>query len=170
MPWEPAWPPDSLTRHSYRRRLRHYAEEWRSGTGFAFFVFSRAEDGLRGGVTLTNVRRGVAETGTLGYWVGAPFARQGIMTEGLGCVIEYAFERLRLHRLEAACLPRNEASRKVLAKCGFREEGFAPKFLRINGDWEDHLLFALLAEEAMKRRLSRQDGAETPHSTVRALR
>ncbi len=170
VPWEPSWPVDSLTRHSYRRRLRHYAEEWQSGTGYAFLVFSRAEEALRGGVTLTNVRRGVAQTGTLGYWVGAPFARQGIMTEGLGCVIDYAFERLGLHRLQAACLPRNEASRKLLGKCGFREEGFAPKYLRINGAWEDHVLFALLAEEAKKRPGHRRTGAETPDATVRALR
>lgn len=170
VPWEPTWPADSLTRHAYRRRLRHYAEEWQSGTGYAFFIFSRAEGALRGGVTLTNVRRGVAQTGTLGYWVGAPFARQGIMTDGLGCVIEYAFERLHLHRLEAACLLRNDASQGVLGKCGFREEGFAPKYLRINGIWEDHVLFALLAEEAMKRRLQRQSDAGTPDGTVRALR
>lgn len=169
VPWEPTWPSDSLTRHAYRRRLRHYAEEWQLGTGYAFFIFSRADDALRGGITLTNVRRGVAQTGTLGYWVGAPFARQGIMTEGLGCVIEYAFEHLHLHRLEAACLVRNAASQGVLRKCGFREEGFAPKYLRINGVWEDHLLFALLAEEAMKGRLQRA-GGETPDGTVRALR
>ncbi len=170
VPWEPSWPIDSLTRHAYRRRLRHYAGEWQSGTGYAFFVFSRSDGALRGGVTLTNVRRGVAQTGTLGYWVGAPFARQGIMTEGLGCVIEYAFQNLHLHRLDAACLPRNEPSQGVLRKCGFREEGFAPKYLRINGTWEDHLLFALLADEAMSRRLAREADAKEPDSTLRALR
>jgi len=170
VPWEPTWPTDSLTRHAYRRRLRHYADEWQSGTGYAFFIFSRADDALRGGVTLTNVRRGVAQTGTLGYWVGERFARQGVMTNGLGCVIEYAFERLHLHRLEAACLVRNAASQGVLGKCGFREEGFAPKYLRINGTWEDHLLFALLAEEAMKSRLHRQSSTDMPDNTVRALR
>ena len=170
VPWEPTWPADCLTRHAYRRRLRHYAEEWQSGTGYAFFIFSRAEGALRGGVTLTNVRRGVAQTGTLGYWVGAPFARQGVMTEGLGCVIEYAFDHLHLHRLEAACLLRNAASRGVLGKSGFREEGLAPKYLRINGTWEDHVLFALLAEEVTKRRAHREAGAETPDSAVRALK
>ncbi len=161
VPWEPTWPVDSLSRHAYRRRLRHYAEEWQTGAGYAFFVFARADDGLRGGVTLSNVRRGVAQTGTLGYWVGQPFARQGVMTEALGCVMDYAFERLHLHRLEAACLPRNQASQGVLRKCGFREEGFAPKYLRINGTWEDHLLFALLADEARDIRLRRRraDGA-----------
>ena len=152
IPWEPTWPANSLTRNAYRRRLRHYAEEWQSGIGYAFFVFSRAEGALRGGVTLSNVRRGVAQTGTLGYWVGAPFARQGIMTEALGCVMEYAFGHLHLHRLEAACLPRNDGSKKVLLKNGFREEGFAPKYLKINGNWEDHVLFAVLADEVSRVR------------------
>ena len=92
------------------------------------------------------------------------------MSEGLACVIEYAFQHLHLHRLEAACLPRNAASQGVLRKCGFREEGFAPKYLRINGVWEDHLLFALLAEEAMKQRLNQQDGADPRDGTVQALR
>src|SRR3546814_894143 len=129
---------------AFRRRLRHYAEEWHTGQGYAFFIFSQADDALRGGITLSNVRRGVAQTGTLGYWVGRPFARQGIMSEGLRCMLRFSFEHLRLHRVEAACLPRNTASRGVLAKAGFREEGFAPKYLRIAGEWEDHVLFAIL--------------------------
>lgn len=166
VPWEPTWPRDSLTRASYRRRLRHYAEEWQTGAGYAFFIFARADDGLRGGITLSNVRRGVAQTGTLGYWVGRPFARQGVMTDALGCVMEFSFDRLHLHRLEAACLPRNAASRGVLQKAGFREEGFAPKFLRINGAWEDHLLFAILAEEAMEVRARRADSERATGAKV----
>lgn len=152
VPWEPTWPADSLTRSSFRRRLRHYAEEWHSGVGFAFFIFSRADDSLRGGITLSNVRRGVSQTGTLGYWVGKPFARQGVMSEALRCMLRFAFDNLRLHRVEAACLPRNAASRGVLLKAGFREEGFAPRYLKINGEWEDHLLFAILEEEALALR------------------
>ncbi len=151
-PWEPTWPADCLTRAAYRRRLRHYAEEWHGGIGYAFFVFARADDGLRGGITLSNVRRGVAQTGTLGYWVGKPFARQGVMSDALRCMLRFAFDHLRLHRVEAACLPRNAASRGVLTRTGFREEGFAPKYLKINGTWEDHLLFAILENEAVALR------------------
>ncbi len=147
-PWEPTWPADCLTRAAYRRRLRHYAEEWHQGAGFAFFIFAADDDGLRGGITLSNVRRGVAQTGTLGYWVGKPHARQGVMSDAIRCMLRFAFDNLRLHRVEAACLPRNEASQGVLRKAGFREEGFAPKYLRINGEWEDHLLFAILEHEA----------------------
>jgi ribosomal-protein-alanine N-acetyltransferase len=127
--------------------MRHYADEWHSGVGYAFFIFGRDEEDLRGGITLSNVRRGVAQTGTLGYWVGKPFARQGVMSDAIRCVLRFAFDNLHLHRVEAACLPRNEPSRGVLGKAGFRQEGYAPKYLRINGEWEDHLLFAIVEDE-----------------------
>jgi ribosomal-protein-alanine N-acetyltransferase len=152
IPWEPTWPADCLTRTAFRRRLRHYADEWHSGAGYAFFIFSREGDRLQGGITLSNVRRGVAQTGTLGYWVGKPYARQGVMSDAIRCMLRFCFESLRLHRVDAACLPRNAASRGVLAKAGFREEGFAPKYLRINGEWEDHVLFAILDHEAAAMR------------------
>jgi ribosomal-protein-alanine N-acetyltransferase len=148
IPWEPTWPADSLTKSAYRRRLRHYADEWHAGAGYAFFIFSRADDSLQGGITLSNVRRGVAQSGTLGYWVGRPFARQGVMSDAIRSILGFSFGKLALHRVEAACLPRNAASRGVLEKCNFREEGFAPKYLKINGEWEDHVLFAILADEA----------------------
>lgn len=147
-PWEPTWPTDALTREAYRRRLRRYGIDWREDGGYSFFIFRLGDNALIGGVTLGNVRRGVAQAGTLGYWVGRPFARQGYMTDALKATIAFAFQALQLHRLEAACLPSNEASRGVLEKLGFRQEGYARKYLRINGDWHDHLLYSLLVEEA----------------------
>lgn len=147
VPWEPTWPADCLTRGAFRRRLRHYAEEWHSGIGYAFFIFSRHDQTLQGGITLSNVRRGVAQTGTLGYWVGEPFARRGVMTQGIRCTLHFAFIHLRLHRVEAACLPRNTASRGVLEKLGFREEGYARRYLRINGTWEDHVLYGMIEND-----------------------
>src|SRR5262249_12115313 len=96
---------------------------------------------------LTNIRRGVAETGSLGYWIGERHARQGYMTEGLQLTLTFAFQRARLHRVEAACLPRNEPSRKLLAKCGFREEGHAREYLCIDGSWQDHVLVGLPRDE-----------------------
>ena len=147
-PWEPTWPADALTREAYRRRLRRYGIDWREDGGYSFFIFRLGDNALVGGVTLGNVRRGVAQAGTLGYWVGRPFARQGYMTDALKATIAFAFQTLQLHRLEAACLPSNEASRGVLEKLGFRQEGYARKYLRINGDWHDHLLYSLLVEEA----------------------
>ncbi len=148
VPWEPTWPADALSREAYRRRLRRYAADWREDAGYSFFVLRQGDNVLLGGVTLGNVRRGVAQLGTLGYWIGQPFARQGYMTDALETVLGFTFHTLQLHRIEAACLPTNLPSRGVLRKLGFRQEGYARKYLRINGEWHDHLLFGLLAEEA----------------------
>ncbi|MFN4295488.1 MAG: GNAT family N-acetyltransferase [Brevundimonas sp.] len=146
-PWEPAWPEDDLTRTAFRRRLSIYERERELGNAWPFFIFD--QDGrLTGGITLSNVRRGVAETGTVGYWIGLPYAGRGLATASVHALSTYAFGALRLHRLEAACVPTNEASRRVLEKSGFRLEGQARAYLKINGIWADHLLFGLLAEEA----------------------
>ena len=145
-PWEPSWPPDALSRASFRIRVTRYAEDWRSDQAYNFFIFTHCE-ALLGGISLSNVRRGVSESASLGYWVGERFARQGYMTEALPLVVEFAFERLGLHRLEAACLPSNLPSRAVLAKTGFRQEGYARGYLCIAGKWQDHLLFAILRND-----------------------
>ena len=149
-PWEPTWPKDALTRSAYRRRLRHYAEQWRNGSGYSFFVVRRSDAVLLGGLTLSNVRRGITQSGSLGYWIGELYARQGVMTEAVRAALCFCFDNLTLHRVEAACLPANIASRRLLDKCGFREEGYATKYLKIDGEWADHVLFAKLREEAMK--------------------
>ena len=146
-PWEPAWTSSELTRSSFRRRLKYYARDLREDLGYAFFLYDGDEDSLLGGVTLSNVRRGVTHACTLGYWIGAPFARQGYMSEALAALLEFGFEQLGVHRIEAACLPGNEASRKLLHKMGFSEEGYARHYLRINGAWQDHVLFAILRED-----------------------
>ncbi len=154
-PWEPSWPADALARPIYRRRLDQIADELRSDTGLSFHIFRRGDERLVGGISLTNIRRGVVQTGTLGYWIGQPFERQGLMTEALAAVVEFSFDRQALHRLEAACLPANEASRRVLHKCGFQQEGYARSYLRINGEWHDHLLFGLLGDDWKRERTKR---------------
>ncbi|MEE2849868.1 MAG: GNAT family protein, partial [Pseudomonadota bacterium] len=136
-PWEPAWPEDDLTKAAFRRRLSIYAREMELGNAWPFFVFVQDGKTLAGAVTLSNVRRGVAETGTLGYWIGQPFSGQGVATAGVRAVVGYAFDKLKLHRLEAACLPTNHGSRRVLEKSGFRNEGRARAYLKINGAWAD---------------------------------
>jgi [ribosomal protein S5]-alanine N-acetyltransferase len=143
-PWEPIWPSDDLTRSAFRRRLRRYAEDVRSDQAYAFFVFRKTDNLLVGGLTLANVRRGVAQAGSLGYWMGAPFARQGYMTEAVRTMVPFAFGPLRLHRLEAACIPSNAASIRLLEKVGFAREGLARQYLCINGIWQDHLLYAFV--------------------------
>lgn len=146
-PWEPAWTSSELTRASFRRRLKYYARDLREDLGYAFFVFRNEDDALVGGLTLSNIRRGVTQACTLGYWVGAPFSRQGYMSGALNAVIPYAFDNLRLHRIEAACLPHNEASIRLLERAGFLREGLARRYLKINGVWQDHITFALLEDD-----------------------
>ena len=145
-PWEPTWPPDALSRGSFRARIARYAEDWRGDQGYNFFIF-QPDETLVGGVGLSNMRRGVAETASLGYWVGAPHARCGYMTAALPLVLDFSFDRLRLHRVEAACLPTNVPSRALLLRTGFAEEGYARRYLLIDGKWQDHLLFAILRED-----------------------
>ena len=145
-PWEPTWPADDLTRGAFRRRLKRYAEDLRTDQAYPFFLFRKDDNVLVGGLTLSNIRRGVAQAGSLGYWTGAPFARRGHMTAAVRALIPFAFSVLRLHRLEAACIPTNTASVRLLERTGFGREGLAREYLCINGVWQDHLLFARLNE------------------------
>lgn len=152
VPWEPTWSDDELTRNAFRRRLRRHSRDAREGYGYAFFVFANSDDRLLGGLTLSNVRRGVVQSCSIGYWMGRPNAGRGFMQDGLRAVLPFVFDELSLHRLEAACLPSNDRSKRVLYNTGFHEEGYAREYLRINGKWEDHLLFAFL-------RRDREDGS-----------
>ena len=144
-PWEPVWPADDLERAAYRRRMATYAREIDAGGAYPFFIFRADDDALVGGVTLSNVRRGVAQMATIGYWMGQPYAGQGYMTAAMKPLVAFAFGPLGLHRVEAACLPDNHASQRLLLKTGFREEGIALAYLKINGNWRDHLLFGKVA-------------------------
>ncbi len=140
-PWEPTWPADDLTKTSFRKRIRRYNQNIREGSHYPFFLFNRDTDELMGGLNLSNVRRGVAQATSLGYWMGASFAGNGFMKEAVERICCFSFNDLHLHRIEAACLPSNAASRALLTKVGFSELGYAPSYLYINGMWQDHILF-----------------------------
>ena len=148
-PWEPVWAPDDLNRLAFRRRIRRNNEEIERDETYPLFIF-RAEDSvLLGGLTLGQIRRGVSQTGTIGYWMGAEHAGKGYMARAVRALLAAAFSSsvfgsMRLHRVEDACIPRNEASLRLLKACGFQQEGYARSYLRINGNWEDHVLFAIL--------------------------
>ena len=146
-PWEPTWPPDDLTRSAFRRRLKRYAEDQRGDLAYAFLIFRSDDNAMVGGLTLANIRRGVAQAGSIGYWVGAPFVRKGYMTAAVRALIPYSFATLRLHRLEAACIPDNTASIRLLERTAFKREGYARGYLCINGIWQDHLLYARLKDD-----------------------
>ena len=165
MPWEPLWPTDDLTRAAFRRRVKRHAEEMARDESFALLVFRTRDRALVGGLTLGQIRRGVAQTATVGYWTGVTFAGQGYMSRALRAAVSYSFSTLRLHRVEAACLPTNVASIRVLEGAGFRREGLARSYLRINGRWQDHFLFAVLESDPPPPPRANTDGSRLAVST-----
>ena len=146
-PWEPRWAPDELERHAWRQRLGRYREDFARGVAVAFFILDNQSGQLLGGITLGNIRHGVAQSGHIGYWIGERFAGRGFMAEALDLLAGHAFETLKLHRIEAACIPANSRSIRVLEKAGFQREGLLRSYLRINGVWQDHYLYALISED-----------------------
>ncbi|MBV0890541.1 GNAT family N-acetyltransferase [Paracoccus sp. Z118] len=149
-PWEPIWHHDHLTRKSFTNRVYWAQRASRATTSLPLFLV-RHDGVLLGAITLDNIRRGPAQMGTLGYWIGAPFARQGYMAEAIGAMVDHAFGPLDLSRIEAACLPENAPSRGVLEKSGFKYEGVAQSYLQIDGRWRNHVLYAILRRDRRGR-------------------
>ncbi len=147
VPWEPTWSEDHLTRKAFTNRVYWAQRSISGGTALPLFLVRREDQMLLGAITLDNIRRGPAQAGTLGYWIGGPFARQGFMREAIESVAHYAFQDLDISRIEAACLPENAASRGVLEKSGFKYEGVAQSYLQINGRWRNHVLYANLRSD-----------------------
>ncbi len=146
-PWEPTWPTDDLSRSAFRQRMKRYAEDLRTDQAYPFFLFRKQDNTLIGGLALANIRRGVAQAASLGYWIGHSYSRQGYMTAAVRALLPAAFDVLRLHRVEAACIPTNLASVRLLERSGFRREGYARAYLCINAMWQDHLLYARLRSD-----------------------
>ncbi|WP_172296500.1 GNAT family N-acetyltransferase [Pseudoruegeria sp. HB172150] len=146
-PWEPTWSADHLSRKAFTNRVYWAQRSIVSGTAVPLFLFRREGEVLLGAVTLDNIRRGPAQSGTLGYWIGEIFARQGYMREAIEAVVHHSFHDLDLSRIEAACLPENAASRGVLERSGFKYEGVAQSYLQINGRWRNHVLYANLRSD-----------------------
>ncbi|MCU4179071.1 GNAT family N-acetyltransferase [Bosea sp. BH3] len=150
-PWEPSWNEDDLTRNSFRLRAKRAAREIATDEAYSLFIFEAHSEALLGGLTLGLIRRGVAQACTLGYWMGKRHAGKGHMTEAVRGAVRFAFSDLALHRVEAACLPNNEPSRRLLERVGFQHEGLARAYLKINGVWADHLLYAALSTDPQVR-------------------
>lgn len=150
-PWEPLWASDHLARKGFSNRVYWAQRSISNGSAVPLFLIRRADQALLGAITLDNIRRGPAQAGTLGYWIGQGFSRQGYMQEAIAGVVHYAYERLDLSRIEAACLPENHASRGLLEKCGFKYEGVAQSYLQINGRWRTHVLYAALRADRRGR-------------------
>jgi ribosomal-protein-alanine N-acetyltransferase len=150
-PWEPSWAADHLTRKSFTNRVYWAQRSVATGSAVPMFLIRRADETLLGAITLDNIRRGPAQAGTLGYWIGEAHARQGYMREAIEAIVHHAFDALDLSRIEAACLPENAASRGVLETCGFKYEGVAQSYLQINGRWRNHVLYANLRHDRRGR-------------------
>jgi ribosomal-protein-alanine N-acetyltransferase len=145
--WEPRWAKDELARAAWRRRIRRYREEYEAGSALAFFIFEREHGKLIGGITMGNIRYGVSQSAQIGYWMGESYAGKGFMQDAISVLLAHAFGTMRLHRIEAACIPGNTRSIRVLEKAGFTREGLLRSYLRINGAWQDHYIYGLVADE-----------------------
>jgi ribosomal-protein-alanine N-acetyltransferase len=150
-PWEPTWAPDHLSRRGFSNRVLWARRSIDGGTALPLFLFKADGGDLLGAITLDNIRRGPAMAATLGYWIGARYARQGYMREAIQAVTHHAFRKMDLSRLEAACLPENVASRAVLESSGFKYEGVAQSYLQIDGRWRNHVLYANLRSDRRGR-------------------
>lgn len=150
-PYEPVWPKDDLTRAAFRRRIKRYQDSDKSNNG-ASFLFLTHEGEMIGGATISRMLRGVAQSCAIGYWVGEQHIQKGYMSEALHGLLPYVFIQKKFRRLEAACLPHNAASIRVLEKTGFTQEGYAREYLKIAGKWEDHLLFAMLESDFRRQK------------------
>lgn len=143
-PWEPSWAEDHLSRRAFTNRVYWAQRSINAGSAVPLFLVRREDQLLIGAITLDNIRRGPAQSGTLGYWTGQPFARHGYMREAIAALVHHAFTAMDLSRIEAACLPENVPSRGLLESSGFKYEGVAQSYLQINGRWRTHVLYSAL--------------------------
>lgn len=146
-PWEPLWTHDELERTGWRARMRRYREDFDAGNAIAYLIFDNDDDQMVGGITLGNIRYGVSQSAQIGYWMGERHAGHGYMTDAVNALLVHCFVTMRLHRIEAACIPGNARSIRVLEKVGFTREGLLRSYLRINGIWHDHYIYARIAGE-----------------------
>ena len=149
-PWEPRWADDELERSGWRRRMRRYGEDFAAGAAIAYLIFENRTGRMVGGITLGNIRYGVSQSAQIGYWTGERHAGRGYMQDAVRSLVTHAFAAMRLHRIEAACIPGNVPSIRVLEKAGFEREGLLRSYLRIDGVWQDHYLYARIAGEARR--------------------
>ncbi len=146
-PYEPSWAPDSLSQDFFRRRYQRQKHDWLSDRHYPLLIFNKEEKSLIGGMNINNVCRGAAQFASLGYWIDHEHEGRGLMSEALQLTLELCFSHLNLHRVQASCLPQNKRSKNLLLKNGFVKEGFAKNYLRIDGRWQDHILFGACHED-----------------------
>lgn len=140
-PFEPSWPPNCLSEEFFKRRLVRQAREWVNGRGQSFLIFKNSDNRLIGGMNINQIIRGASQSASLGYWIDKDHEGKGLMKETVRLTLNHCFTTLQLHRVNACCISRNERSKFLLLSCGFEKEGYAKSYLKINGSWQDHILF-----------------------------
>ena len=152
--WEPRrlpGQPDVTTdRDAFSVRCSARERERQLGTGYGFGIF--VEGRFAGEINLSSIQRGPFQSAYVGYWIDAAEAGHGYTPEALVVLARFAFDDLRLHRIQISIIPRNSASRRVVEKLKIRDEGIAERYLEINGVWEDHVRYAITSEEWQQRR------------------
>ena len=155
-PWEPAPDPGApdpvADAEAFRGRCGAWDRQRQFDNAYGFGLFLADSESFIGEVSLGTVQRGPFQSASIGYWVDAAHAGRGYVPEGVGLILQYGFEQIALHRMEAAIVPRNTASRRVAEKLGLREEGTSLRFLQIDGAYEDHVRYAITLEEWQVRR------------------
>jgi ribosomal-protein-alanine N-acetyltransferase len=147
--WEPRLPPGqpdpTRSAAAFGARCSARQREWQLGSGYGFGIFVGPR--FAGEINLSGLQRGPFQNAYVGYWIGEEFAGEGYIPEALVVLARFAFDELKLHRIQVAIIPRNHNSRRVVEKLALREEGVAARYLEINGVWEDHVRYALTVEE-----------------------
>ena len=146
-PWEPLWDPAHLSRNSYRAKLARLKKMVSNDTGYPFHIFRTNDETLVGACNISHVQRHVAQSAQLGYWIGQDYSSQGFGQASVRAALRFCFERLGLHRVEAAVQADNERSVRLLESLGFAKEGTARDYLKINGQWKDHDIYARLSSD-----------------------
>lgn len=146
-PWEPSWREDHLSEKAYRVRLGTFKRLLNTDQAYPFHIFRASDNVLVGACNLTQVQRRVQQRVNLGYWVGERFARQGFARAAIRAACKFSFETLALHRVEAAVRADNSPSKTLLESLGFRHEGTGRGYLKIDGQWRDHELYAKLSSD-----------------------
>jgi ribosomal-protein-alanine N-acetyltransferase len=149
-PWEPLWSINELERSSFVKRVRMFERLSHNDQAYSFLIFTSDNEDFIGEVNISNVQRGIIQSCTIGYWIAKDCEGKGMMSESLELVKEFIFSELKLHRIEAACLPHNMPSLKVLLKNGFIKEGTARKLLKINDKWQDHTVLSFILDDFKK--------------------
>ena len=149
-PWEPLWSINELERSSFVKRVRMFERLSHNDQAYSFLIFTSDNEDFIGEINISNVQRGIIQSCSIGYWIAKDCEGKGIMSESLELIKEFIFNELKLHRIEAVCLPYNKPSLKVLLKNGFIKEGTARKLLKINDKWQDHTVLSFIVDDFKK--------------------